>query len=75
MFRPFLFLDHDFSEILVGRRGKYAFTLSFKTCRHNKMTKEEYSGVHMGLLAVNFQLLNYTMNTFSCENKEFYVLT
>lgn len=31
----------------------------------------------MGLLSVNFQLLNYTMNTFSYENKgiELYVPT
>lgn len=41
-FRPSLFLDYHFSDILVGSRGKCAIILSFKTCRHNKMTTEKH---------------------------------
>lgn len=33
------------------------------------MTTQTHSEVHTGLMAVNFQFSNYTMNTFSYKNK------
>lgn len=45
--------------------------------RHNQMTTEKHPEVHLVLLAMTFQFLNYTMNTFSYENewRELYILT